>query len=689
MKIKLTHLLPLTALSLLAVIGVHSLPAQAQDLKYRPEVTEALQISFSTDNLHIVANPVESPFASKDLNVTVATNNITGYYMTMSASSTDLIKVDDESGGLIPTLDPLEGGYTEDTFTVNHWGYRPSPSSNYFSFTQDAKVASGDGKTNGDVTTLTFATKVDFMKPAGVYETELNFAAVVNPLPIYLQDFTVGLCPEDEPLEVVDIRDGEKYLVQKLADGGCWMLDNLRLDPTEVSLGALKGYTNAPDEALEYLKNGGGESPYPTSGVVSDITDTTRDIPAVNADYKNTAAYRNYGVASGKIGVYYNYCAASAGSYCDSDPTDDASYDICPKGWRLPTGGTSEDSELNNLYLSYDSDEAFKTAFSATISGNYRLGGPVQQSSYGRIWTSTKISASNMYDYYLTSSGTNINYSSDRYWGESVRCIFGARSAIKATYLQDITTEMIDKSQVGAIAIVKDKRDEEEYVVGKLADGNLWMLDNLRLDPTEVSLETLKGNTNASDETLEYFKNGGGESPYPASGVSSEWTSGSYDLPYINTEVKNDIAPLKLGQTSGKIGVYYNFCAASAGSYCYGSGNGSGNATEDICPAGWKLPSSDYGTTSDYGNLGEFYDSAGDFASALSLTFSGELYSNLPTLSNNSGYIYSWSSTADGSSYMYTLYASYSPSSTSPFSSYNSYDRRYYGNSVRCIFNKT
>ena len=685
MKIRANYLCILATLSLLAVIGSHAMPAQAEEIKYRPEITEALQISFSPEDLHIVANPVESPFATKDLGVVVSTNNITGYYMTMSAESTDLLKSDDESGGIIPTLDPLEGGYTEDTFTVNHWGYKSTPSGNYFPFVSDTRIASGDTKTNGDTTTLTFATKVDFMKPSGTYETTLNFAAIANPLPIYLQDFNIHICPEDEPMEVVDIRDGEKYLVQKLADGNCWMLDNLRLDPTQVTLGALKGYTNASDTALEYLKNGGGESPYAATAVVSDIDGTGRTNPGINANYKNTTSYKSWGAGSGKIGVYYNYCAASAGSYCDDDPTDDAYSDICPKGWRMPTGGTGEDSELNNLYLAYDSDEAFKTAFSATISGNYRLGGPVLQDYYGRVWTSTIGTSSNMVDYYLTSSDTNLGNATDRYWGQSVRCIFGARSSIKATYLQDITPEMIDKSQIGAIAVVKDKRDEEEYVVSKLADGNLWMLDNLRLDPTEVSLETLKGNTNASDETLEYLKNGGGSSPYPASGVSSTWVSGEYSLPYVDTTVKNDVAPLKLGETSGKVGVYYNYCAASAGSYCYGS-SGSGNATEDICPAGWKIPSLDYTDSSDYRRLRTFYESDMDYLTALGIAFVGEMYSSPPTLSSTSGYIYLWASTYSSSSSMRAFYASYS-SDYNYFST--SSDGRYYGIPIRCIYNRT
>jgi len=678
MRIKVRHLLALVVLSLLALISCHAIPAQAEEIKYRPEITDALQISFSPEDLHIVANPIENPFATKNLGISVATNNITGYYMTMSAESTDLLKSDDESGGIIPTLDPLDGGYTEDTFTVNHWGYKSAPSGNYFPLVSDTRIASGDTKTNGDTTNLTFATKVDFMKPSGTYETTLNFAAVANPLPIYLQDFTIDLCPENEPLEVIDIRDGEKYLVQKLADGACWMLDNLRLDPTEVTLGALKGYTNAPDEALEYLKNGGGTDQYAASAVVSDITGTGRDIPAVNAEYKNTTAYRAWGVASGKIGVYYNYCAASAGSYCypySDGADDDASFDICPKGWRMPTGGIGEDSELNTLYLAYDSDEAFKTAFSATISGNYRLGGPVLQDTYGRIWTSTRKSGSNMGDYYLTSSSTLIDYSSDRYWGESIRCIFGPGVLPTINYLQDMTNSIADKIPEDTVLVVKDKRDEEEYRIAKLADGNIWLLENLRIDPTEVSLEDLKGNTNATDETLEYFKNGGGTGQYPANGVSTSWSNDAYTNPIVYTNAKNTlVTSFTADGTQRKAGVHYNYCATSAGYYCYSS-LPTGTSDQDICPAGWRLPIG--GSNGDPQKLYEALNSDGNaYKTSLEISEAGYVSGGSISGLNSSDYL--WTSTINNGSI-----------STYGDSWQNGTDSPHYGQSVRCIYNKT
>ena len=106
-----------------------------------------------------------------------------------------------------------------------------------------------------------------------------------------------------------------------------------------------------------------------------------------------------YSIVQGKIGVYYNFCAASAGSYCygdgsystnsptsDPDPTtlQDAKEDICPKGWRLPTGGS--DGEYNNLYMQYSSDaERFEMALKTPLSGYFTSGHSWSQDNEGRF----------------------------------------------------------------------------------------------------------------------------------------------------------------------------------------------------------------------------------------------------------------------------------------------------------------
>ena len=265
-----------------------------------------------------------------------------------------------------------------------------------------------------------------------------------------------------------------------------------------------------------------------------------------------------------------------------------------------------------------------------------------------------------------------------------------------ATYMQDITSSNKATILAGMTAgnryYLRDSRDEKPYCVGKLADGNLWMLDNLALDIVTTDLNTLKGNTNASDTTLEYLKgthvrgdgNITGDTNYPTAGVGYFDTNDYYSIPQIaisgdcnDAYCVNDPASRKWtsnsttqakinGTTSivqGKIGIYYNYCAASAGSYCYGSGTrtiGSPTSdpntsslrdvTEDICPSGWRLPTSD-NESAPYGEFKTLYDlySGGTpsqvaaFETALSTPLSGYFSSGKACYQGHYGRF--WSST--------------------------------------------
>ncbi|MBO4276109.1 hypothetical protein J5868_00130, partial [Candidatus Saccharibacteria bacterium] len=274
---------------------------------------------------------------------------------------------------------------------------------------------------------------------------------------------------------------------------------------------------------------------------------------------------------------------------------------------------------------------------------------------------------------------------------------------------------------------LRDSRDGKPYCVGKLADGNLWMLDNLALDIVTTGLNTLKGNTNASDTTLEYLKgthvrgdgNITGDTNYPTAGVGYFDTNNYYSIPKIaisgdcnNDYCVNDPETGKWTSDSttqatindttsvaqGKIGIYYNYCAASAGSYCYGSGTdytGSPSSdpntsslrdvTEDICPSGWRLPTSDNSSTP-YGEFKTLYNlySSGTpnqpaaFQTALSTPLSGYFYSGKAYSQGKNGRF--WSSTWSGTSSMRFLLVEYN----SLIGLSNSLSR-YYGFSVRCI----
>lgn len=100
----------------------------------------------------------------------------------------------------------------------------------------------------------------------------------------------------------------------------------------------------------------------------------------------------------------------------------------------------------------------------------------------------------------------------------------------------------------------RDSRDDKEYTVRKLADGNCWMTSNLRLaGGTEITAAD-------SDITAASYT------------LPSEWQNSSYTA-YM------------LDATDSANGAYYNWVAAAAGQNI-----STGATAVSICPKGWKLP---------------------------------------------------------------------------------------------------
>ncbi len=476
-----------------------------------------------------------------------------------------------------------------------------------------------------------------------------------------IQNLDSSLCITSEPTTVVDNRDGNKYLVQRLADGNCWLLDNLRLDISNSAVQAkmTSNTTNATDQILGYLKNGGGSSPYTATAVANVSTGfSSYNTPQINTTSSEDTT-TSYGAGSGKIGVYYNYCAATAGSYCYANGagSGNASYDICPAGWRMPTGGSS--GEYRALYTAYSSNATnFRNALSTPLSGRYYNSSVDSQGSYGRFWSSTYSSDSYMYYLGVDSSNVYLQDANYRTNGYSVRCV-------AKDYLQDFSSSDASAMAVGNTKTLTDKRDGQDYMVGKLADGNVWLLDNLRLGSTTLKESLSISNTNMSPEVAFSL---------PAS-ISEGFDS--YTAAQINTASANNIAA-GYGSGSKKIGVYYNYCAASAGTYCYASGSGTGNASYDICPSGWMMP---YGNTTNKSYYYLYNTGYGgnptNFRNALSTPLSG-LYSS-SSASDQGSYGYFWSSTYYDGSNMYLLRVR----SSNVYPQYGG--TRNLGFSVRCV----
>lgn len=218
-----------------------------------------------------------------------------------------------------------------------------------------------------------------------------------------MQDMTHEICSSvtrsgvETTTQLVDIRDNKLYYATKLADGNCWMTQNLDLcigctgttaltsENTDLSTtasgsgiyNAAGGYTqnngvytwtpdakavtsshtisgtSVPDwsdsQTVPYSAEA-GDAYYYTSGTTDPETKTT--LAECIANGHTEAECKHY-----HAGNYYNWTATIASNNSSGFSTNfnQASNSICPKGWRLPVASNSNQSvfEFGDLLYTY------------------------------------------------------------------------------------------------------------------------------------------------------------------------------------------------------------------------------------------------------------------------------------------------------------------------------------------------
>lgn len=235
----------------------------------------------------------------------------------------------------------------------------------------------------------------------------------------YMQNLTPVTCQKNvgadgigDEFTAYDKRDNKDYTVRYI-NGSCWMTQNLRFTDTSVSVAKSNVTT---DKTLTYYSLDSSDSSY------SGHCDST------NA-YDN-ACIKDSGSTS--TGVWYNYYAATAGTIAGSSNNTNATQDICPKNWHLPsapntTSGTDFNELIGNTNSGWQSATAGLTAFGAVAGGAYSMTtGSLINTGYGYWWSATArttTSRNNMR--YLSSSNTfngNDYYGRDTF-GFYVRCV--------------------------------------------------------------------------------------------------------------------------------------------------------------------------------------------------------------------------------------------------------------------------
>ena len=148
-------------------------------------------------------------------------------------------------------------------------------------------------------------------------------------------------------------------------------------------------------------------------------TEARSHVPtATDADTNGNKPMDTY--TADELGVWYNYCAASAGQVC-SQTQMDATQDICPAGWKLPTYNTTP-GNFSGITGSATAAGTNANKFAPIYGGNYSNGSLYNATTVGFWWSSTAYNANIQYSLSYNNGSLNTNYNGKSV-GFYVRCM--------------------------------------------------------------------------------------------------------------------------------------------------------------------------------------------------------------------------------------------------------------------------
>lgn len=276
--------------------------------------SNTLSVSLEKEVTLDVTPTGDGSFTSMPARLTVTTNNPKGYsvYLNTADSTNALTYTDPTFTGPQYEIAPLSGTTTAANFSANTWGYaltddaatdateyRPVPLST-------TKIDSVNHFIAESQRNLTFAAKVDGNRPAGQYENHVMVSVIAHPSEVtnlsqlvYMQDMTRSIC-RNTPLDtsdfrhpatkqLIDLRDGKEYWVARLADGNCWMTQNLALDiDAEKGLDATTTDLNGTNTFWKV-----GDTGVDTAGqpkIAPETTQTSLPEPVASPSYTTTGS---------------------------------------------------------------------------------------------------------------------------------------------------------------------------------------------------------------------------------------------------------------------------------------------------------------------------------------------------------------------------------------------------------------
>ena len=421
-------------------VGSVSALSYQQDIGVNFTFNKVLSLTLSSNDIHITNLAPGTASDSNVININVLTNSVNGYSLTATVgnsttyNTTNLVHSNSNINEVFTSIDwaanPTISSNTN--LGTDKWGFSFSlDNGNSWSNYNGLPLYFGDRKpailkqtngpvssTSGDNIKFKIGAKASSSKPAGDYSNIINFYVVAYPAPATLfdafeaagaeqlygyyqmQDMTSSICSaveaDESELQVIDNRDNKVYWIAKLADGNCWMTQNLDLD-----IDSTKTYTHAdtdlgwgntinssatwtPTRSTNnvpwcsggtwfsqdrYCENTTPESYDPGELIWNTVQsngsdwssykfncDFTASIPTCPGTNPLSTYTSSTGSTHYHLGNLYNWNAAVAmndtSSYVTSGETINQS--ICPAGWTLPKAYSYYDSGIDDYVIESD-----------------------------------------------------------------------------------------------------------------------------------------------------------------------------------------------------------------------------------------------------------------------------------------------------------------------------------------------
>ena len=430
------------------IIGTNATETEVADINV--ENNPVISLNLSTNLLSFNLTPASTAFDSKPITATVRTNSTGGYELYFSSvdNQTDMVNSDQNISDVITSN--FNGTVTSATMGSNAWGYSLDntdfskiPTLNNHEIIKNLAHLPTSSENS---TTTNIGIKIDNTLTSGTYSKNILFSAVAHaslvPDPVYgihsiknMQEMTPQICADTTTpttsatdfdwdgskhnnsgyvprTTLTDTRDNNVYLVSKLADGNCWMSQNLALDltaGTPVIVSNNDGTTktvipyNTTQTAVDtnwLYNNFEWRSYHPQSG---------ESYYQGGEEKSSTPSGQGYAYNWEKAGNYYNWYTATAESGTSTLTSGEAGSSLCPKGWRLPSNSGTK-SLANLITTTYgvgpgdDVSSVLADPLNFILSGRYNGAGSGQvdyamydQEVYGYYRTSTAYYSPNSY----------------------------------------------------------------------------------------------------------------------------------------------------------------------------------------------------------------------------------------------------------------------------------------------------